>query len=491
MTKFKKIAIPIRISRFIFFLTISLSILPSCSINRQENAEQSLAGEPVEKRYRIQEIQDRGRLIAITDYNSTDYFIYRGEPMGFQYEKLKMFADFLDVDLEIKVAKSLDNAFHELELGEADVIAMGLTVTQERMKTMDFTEPILQTRQMLVQKKPDNWRKMRSWDNIDDHLIRNPLDLAGKTIYVQDGSAYYNRLQNLSEEIGQAIMVTEDPVKEVEQLIGAVARGEIEYTICDEHLANFYERMYPDIDIKTAVSFPQNLAWAVRHDSDSLKSVINSWLRDFNRTLTAKHLIDKYYNSPRTAFMARSEHVSFNGGKISRYDEIMRDLSRKYDFDWRLLASLIYQESQFHPQVKSWAGAFGLMQMMPSTAALFGIDSTSSAYDQIEAGIQYIKVLDRELPKDIKDPDQRIKFILASYNVGIAHVLDARRLAVKHGKDPNIWDDNVDYYVLNKSNPKYYNDTVVRFGYARGEETFEFVNEVLDRFEHYKNVVND
>ncbi len=100
-------------------------------------------------------------------------------------------------------------------------------------------------------------------------------------------------------------------------------------------------------------------------------------------------------------------------------------------------------------------------------------------------------MLDKELPKEIRDPDERVKFILAAYNVGIAHVYDARRLAEKNGKDPNVWTDNVDYYVLNKSNPEYYRDSVVRYGYARGEETYNFVKEVLDRFEHYKNAVTD
>jgi membrane-bound lytic murein transglycosylase F len=490
MTLFKKIAITISISSIIFFLIISNSLLTSCS-NNQGTTDKSLASEISPQRFRIQEIQDRGRLIAITDYNSTDYFIYRGEPMGFQYEKLKMFADYLGVGLEIKVANSLDQAFRELEIGDVDLIAMGLTVTADRAERMDFTEPILQTRQMLVQRKPANWRKMRTWDDIEKTLIRNPLQLGAKTIYVQDGSAYVNRLNNLSEEIGKPITVIEDPLREVEQLVDAVAKGEIQYTICDENLANFYEKIYPELDIKTAVSFPQNLAWAVRQDADSLESVINSWLKEFNNTVASRYLIEKYYNSPRTAFMAKSEHVSFNGGKISRYDKIMRDLSKKYDFDWRLLASLVYQESQFHPDVKAWSGAYGLMQLMPATAAMFGIDSTSTDKEQLEAGIRYIKVLDGELPKDIKDPDERIKFILASYNLGIAHVFDARRLAEKNGKDPNIWTDNVDYFILNKSNPEFYKDTVVKFGYAKGEEAYNFVIEVLDRFEHYKNVIDD
>lgn len=447
--------------------------------------------EDMPERFRIEEIRKRGKLIAVTDYSATDYFIYRGEPMGFQYEKLKIFADHLGVELEIRVAKSMEEAFHSLESGEVDLLAMGLTVTGEKPDKIEFTEPILQTRQMLVQRKPANWRKMRTWDDMEEALIKNPLDLAGKTVHVCAGSPYALRLHNLSEEIGAPIHIVETPEMEIEQLVEAIDKGQIDYTICGEHMANFFERIYPDIDITTPISFPQNLAWAVREDSDSLRTVINRWLKNFNQTATARHLQDKYYNSPRTVFMAKSEHVTFNGGKISRYDEVMRELSRKYDFDWRLLAALVYQESQFHPGVKSWAGAFGLMQFMPATAALFGVDSTSSELEQLEAGIQYLKVLDNELAEDIKDPDERIKFILAAYNVGIAHVFDARRLAEKNGKNPNIWKDNVDYFILNKSNPQYYNDSVVRYGYARGEEAYNFVLEVLDRFEHYKNVTND
>jgi membrane-bound lytic murein transglycosylase F len=131
------------------------------------------------------------------------------------------------------------------------------------------------------------------------------------------------------------------------------------------------------------------------------------------------------------------------------------------------------------------------MQMMPGTLKLMGIDTTANEFEQLEAGIIYMKILDDELPKEIADPDERIKFILAAYNLGIAHVFDARRLTEKNGKDPNVWTDNVDYYIRNKSNPEYYRDSVVRFGYARGEETYYFVREVLDRFERYKNVVTD
>jgi len=483
--------IPIQIFRNLFFLILTTLLLTSCLNNHRDKLNRALAEDDTVKRYRIQEIQERGRLVAITDNNTTDYFIFRGTPMGYQFEKLKMFADYLGVDLEIKLSNNLDEAYRKLDRGDADLIAMGLTVTLNGPDHVAFTEPILQTRQMLVQRKPDNWRKMRTWDEIENALVRNPIDLAGKTVHVPKNSPFSYRLKNLSEEVGQPLYIKEERDRKTEQLVEAVANGEIAYTVCNEYVALLFERMYPELDIRTAISFPQNLAWAVREDSDSLRVTINQWMTEFNKTAASRFLIEKYFNSTRMAFMARSEYSSHNHGKISAYDELLRNMSKKYNLDWRLVASLIYQESHFNPDARSWKGAFGLMQMMPATAAIFGIDTNSTATEQLEAGIRYIKALDRELPAEIKDPNERIKFILASYNVGIAHVYDARRLAEKNGRDPNVWSGNVDYYILNKSNPAYYRDSVVRYGYARGEETYNFVIEILDRFEHYKNVIND
>jgi len=492
MTFFKKISISFKEASLFSLTFLAFVFLFSCSNILQDKPEQNTTGKEMPHHYRIHEIMDRGKLIATTSYNSTDYFIYRNEPMGFQYEKLKMFADYLGVDLEVKVAAGLEDAFTSLQAGNTDLIAMGLTVTLDRTEQVDFSLPILQTRQMLVQRKPENWRKMRSWDEIEKKMIRNPLELGGKTVTVRRASAHADRLTNLSAEIGKPIIIVEDPIYEIEQLVKAVSDGDIEYTVCEEHMAAFFERQYPELDIRTPVSFPQNQAWAVRQDSDSLLAAINDWLMQDNDSYASKYLVDKYFNSTRASFLARSsETVSLTDKKISQYDEILRNISRQYDFDWRLVASLVYQESQFKPEARSWAGAFGLMQMMPGTLEILGIDTTATEFEQLEAGIIYMKMLDDELPKEISDPAERIKFILAAYNVGIAHVYDARRLAEKNGKDPNVWTGSVDYYLKNKSNPEYYQDSVVRYGYARGEETYDFVNEVLGRFEHYKNVVTD
>jgi membrane-bound lytic murein transglycosylase F len=153
-----------------------------------------------------------------------------------------------------------------------------------------------------------------------------------------------------------------------------------------------------------------------------------------------------------------------------------------------LLASLIYQESRFYPDTVAWSGAFGLMQMMPGTAMDYGLDSLSSPEDQIRAGVEFIAALEKQLTDKTANVEERTKFVLAAYNAGIAHIYDARRLAEKYQKDPFKWDNNVDFFILNKSKPEYYNDSVVRYGYCRGEETYTFVNQIYERFEHYKNI---
>ncbi len=473
----------------VLVLILSAVILSSCSNSNEEKVAEIL-DKPDPEISQLRIIKERGTLIALTDYNSTNYFLYRGEPMGYQFEKLKLFANYLGVKLEIRISSDVDRSFRMLNDGEVDIIAMGLTITRERSKTVDFANPHSQTRQMLVQRKPENWRKMKTWDEVEEHMIRNPLDLANQHVYVQKGTIFINRLRNLADEIGDTIYIFQDD-REVEELITAVAKGELDYTIADEHVALVNEKYYPNIDVETAISFPQNLAWAVNKECDSLRMEVNNWLEAYNESPASTYIYQKYFLSPRHVNIAKSGYHSVRDGKISQYDEIIKSISKLYNWDWRLLASMIYQESRFHPKVKSWMGAFGIMQLMPNTAAVYGVDTASSVEDQIDAGVKFIRWIDRQLPESIDDPEERTRFILAAYNVGIAHVYDGRRLAEKYGKDPDVWTDNVDEFILKKSNPKYYTDSVVRYGYARGEETFNYVVEIFDRYEHYKKVLTN
>lgn len=430
-------------------------------------------------------------LVAATDYNSTNYFVYRGEPMGYQYEMLKSFADYLGVRLELKIINNLEENFYCLASGQCELLALGLTVTKERAAVFDFTDPLSQTRQMLIQRKPDNWRQMKTMDQIDKKLIRNPLHLAGKTIHIQKNTTYKSRLENLSDEIGADIRIVEHEDATTEELILMVAEGEIDYTVCDEHIALVNKKFYPDIDVKTAISFPQNVAWAVRKGSGGLRDTINDWLSEFKKSRTSAFIYNKYFKNSRTINIAKSDYYSLTGGKISPYDQTIREYSSLIDWDWRLLASLIYQESRFYPEARSWAGAFGLMQLMPHTAEKYDVDSLSSPEEQIKAGVEFIKLLDKQFVDKIQDKDERTKFVLASYNAGIAHVYDARRLAEKYNKDPNRWENNVDYFLLNKSKPEYFNDSVVKYGYCRGTEPYHFVYDILDRYQQYKNVIEN
>jgi len=471
-------------------LIISTLFIFSCNNTETQTNDEEIK-KIIAKPTLLDKIKKRGKLVAVTDYNSTNYFVYRGTPMGYQYELLKLLADHLDVKLVLEINNDLNSCFEGLNTGEYDIIALGLTVTKERNQLVDFTIPINQTRQVLVQRKPDKWRKMRTYDEVEQHLIRNPLQLAGKTINIQKNTTFHSRLKNLSDEIGSSIFIIEDPDKEVEELITDVVNKDIDYTICDEHIALVNEKYYPDIDVKTPISFQQNIAWAIKKGDSVFLEEINNWLAGFNKSITSRYIYNKYFKNPRSVFIAKSQYHSISGGKISRFDEEIKKHSKIIDWDWRLLASLIYQESQFRVDAKSWVGAFGLMQLMPNTANKYGVDSLSPPEDHIEAGVKFLSLLDKQFIEKIENTKQRKKFVLASYNAGIAHVYDARRLAEKNNKDPNIWDENVDYYLLNKSKPEFYRDSIVKYGYCRGEETYNFVSEIFERYEHYKNVIKN
>lgn len=437
----------------------------------------------------LERIQKRGKIIAVTDFNSTNYFIYRGEPMGYQYELLKLLAEHLDVDLEVVVENDVNKNFEMLLEKECDIIAINLTKTKDRSKIIDFTTSHSQTKQVLVQRKPDNWRGLTK-DKIDSKLIRNQLDIANKVVYVQKGTSYAERIKNLSDEIGDHIIVIEKADLEVEQLIELVASGEIDYTVADENIAMVNQTYYPILDIETAISFPQSLAWGVRKEDDSLKMAINIWLKDFKKTLDYALIYNKYFKSPRSAKIVESEYYTLTSGKVSAYDDYIKEYSLIINWDWRLIASLIYQESRFKSNVKSWAGAYGLMQLMPTTAKRFGVNKSSLPKENIRAGIKFIEWLDKRFEnRGITNEDEKIKFILASYNVGLGHILDARRLAEKYGKDPDVWENNVDEFILKKADPEYYHDPVVKYGYCRGSETYHYVYQIIDRYEHYKNIL--
>jgi membrane-bound lytic murein transglycosylase F len=470
-----------------FFLSIVLIVLVVSSCWRAPDGKKN-GTESDSLKSAIDRIAAEGRIRVLTNYSAINYYIYRGEPLGYQYEMLRAVSASMGVKLELSVERDIDEAFEKLASGKAHLLAMDLTVTAERRRKFDFTDPIFITRQVLVQRMPRNWQLMQTRNELENMLIRSSLELAGKTIHVQSGTIHRQRLEVLANEIGDTIYIVDDE-REPEALMRAVSKGEIPYAVVDEHIATAYISNYSNLDIKTPLSFQQTVAWAVRKEEDNeLLGLLNEWLRNFMSSKQARLLYDKYFG-PGLRQKLRSEYFSFNEGKISPFDDIIREVASEIGWDWRLLASLIYQESEFKSTAVSWAGAFGLMQLMPSVMELYGIDQSSTPEQQIRVGGKYILYLDRQIPESITDPDERIKFILASYNCGVGHVLDARRLATKYNKNPDQWTGSVDFFLRNKSRPAFYNDPVSYYGYVRGEETYLFVEQIMERFEHYKNLL--
>jgi membrane-bound lytic murein transglycosylase F len=458
---------------FVRRLLLVLSLLVGVSLSCTNRSPYNLS------KNELEQLKEKGKIVAVTCYNSINYFIYRGEPMGFQLELLEDFASELGLKLEVLVTNNLDDDIELLKQGGCDIIAQNLNVTSDLSEEVDFTIPISQTRQVLVQRKSGG-------DN--DLLVRSQLNLQGKTIFVTRNMAYLQRLRNLIDETGVQMRIVEVS-ESSEQLISMVSSGDIDYTVCDENIVTANAEYFKNIDYSTPLSFEQNVAWAVRKDSKEFLQQLNSWLGRFKKTNRYAMLYAKYFNNQYTTNVLNSDYFALYSGKISKYDKIIKKYSREIGWDWRLLASLICQESRFQPDVRSWAGAYGLMQLMPSVLSRFGVDSLSSPEANIRAGVQLIKLLDKELSPTVKNKEERIKFILASYNIGLGHIQDASMLAMKHGRDPGIWDSNVEYYLEQKINSKYYNDPDVKFGYCRGRLACNFVDEVLGRYKHYTNIL--
>src|SRR5688572_32120662 len=225
----------------------------------------------------IAQIRERGYLNALIDNNSVSYFIYRGEPLGYEYELLRKLSERLKVDLKITIISGVEDAIDRLNRGEGDIIAFPLTITSERRQWIDFTEAHFNTSQVLVQKKPAGWEQ--NPEIIEDSVIRNPADLIGKEVYVMRQSSFVERLRNLSTELGGEIVIREDSSgAETESLIRLVESGRIKFTVADQTFGLVNATYYPSLDVKTVLSVPQQIAWATRLNSPGLRDSINLWM---------------------------------------------------------------------------------------------------------------------------------------------------------------------------------------------------------------------
>lgn len=454
----------------------------------------------------LDQILEGGTLNALVSFNSTGYFVYRGEPMGYEYELLEQFAEDHDLELAVTVIRDRAELWPRLNEGDGDVGAARLLRTVVDERHVAFTEPLYKTAPALIQRDgtPSDLALPEQVDDaleipgtgekieVDAKLIEQPGELGGTTVHVVHQSPYRERILELENEITGDIEIVEvEDIASVEPLMRRVARGEIRLTVSPQNVAELTDDYFTNLTIRPTLGPPQQVVWAVRRNAPVLLEKLNAWIRDPANDARFEELYAKYFEE-REGYRERvaDEYLTSETGRLSEWDDLLKEHSRELGWDWRLLASQTFQESRFEPEAVSWAGAVGLMQLMPGTAREVGVRNSRNPAENIAGGVRYLMKLEEMWKDEILDEEERRKFVFASYNAGRGHVLDAQRIAEKHGDDPESWDD-VAYWLLQLSKREYYEDPVVRYGFVRGLEPVTYVELILDRFEHYKQFVTD
>ena len=414
-----------------------------------------------------------------TLYSALSYFIYKGEPMGYDYDLVEQFGRDKGVAIDIVVAHSLPTHLAMLDSGTIDLAAYEIPVTAEYRDKVIPAGPENITTQVLVQPVAS-----------DSSAIHDVTELIGREVYVEKGSKYEYRLENLNEELGGGIKIhtVDQDTLITEDMLEMVSKGEIPLTIVDSDIAKINKTYYNALDITMEVGYPQRSSWGVSPKTPWLADTINEWIKTAEYQRENDMLFKRYFELSKSV---PGGDFKITNGQISRYDNLFKKYADEMGWDWRLLASQGFAESRFNPNAVSWAGARGVMQIMPRTANAYGLSrkNMSNPEASIRTATKIIKDLDKSLKKRVPDETERQKFVLAAYNSGLAHVLDAIALAKKYGKDPTVWFGNVSETMLWKANPKYYNDPVVKYGYSRGGETSSYVRKIMNYYEQSRRQI--
>lgn len=290
----------------------------------------------------------------------------------------------------------------------------------------------------------------------------------------------YALAENFAETLGVGVRV--ELANDTTQLVKMLDRGDVDL-IALQLPEDYCERH--KLLMAGAVNAKQHTGWAVKAGADELAQALDDWYGDGVEISVERQEKRRFSQRGEVRRTVRAPFISRERGIISIYDRFFQEAARYTGWDWRLIAAQCYQESGFDPNAVSWAGAKGLMQIMPSTARQLGL-ADADAFEpmhNIAAAARLIRTLQGQW-NDVPDAEERVKFVLASYNGGQGHIRDAMALARKHGGDPHRWSD-VAYFIRALSDPRYYRDPVVRHGYMIGGETAGYVESVMERWRQY------
>ncbi len=472
--------------RLILPVLAALIMINSCQKEEErttESAEFTVSvTEPVD--LDLAEIERSGVLRMITYYSSNTYFLHQGMEVGFEYELLHAFARENDLALEVVIIGSDDNPFDMLNSGEGDVIAANYAITPEREDHVTFTRPYNVVDQKIV---------------YSESLADNPQTLeelaeSNLPITVARNSSYFHSLMELREEGYDLNIDIVSRDMDTESIMMQISNGDIVATVSDDNMFQAAGQYISGLKEGPVISEGDLIAWAVRKNAPDLEAALNRFLykhfrftadRDRPRRSEFLNILRQRYfeTGPQIADYFDPDWQFHAGGVISPYDPIVRDVADSLDLDWLMLKSMIAQESRFNPNAKSWAGAVGLMQILPRFSEI----EYEDLYDpeiNIWEGARIIREhLDHY---SYLDSLNQWAFALATYNVGQGHMADARRLVIDQNRNPNEW-DNVADALLKLMQRRYYQNA--RYGFARGIETVQYVQEIKNRYRMYHRVM--
>ncbi len=392
-------------------------------------------------------IERRG-VRVLTPYNKTYYFLDGVTEKGLAYQGIKAFEKYINERQKTKHLKlhaviiPTDRSLllSHLAEGLGDIAIGNLTVTDERLKTVDFSDPFLtDVKEIVVTGKngPD---------------LKNSFDLAGKEIYVRKSSSYYGSILKLNDVL---VSVGKKPVKitladehlEDEDLLEMLDAGVVSMLVVDGHKAEFWAKILKKIKLhpEVAVHSGGKIAWAIRKNSPKLKGVINDFVKKNKKgTLHGNMLFNRYLKDTKymTNPAAAKDRERFR--KMVKY---FKAYAKQYDFDYLLLTALAYQESGLNQSAKSHVGAVGVMQILPSTAKdkNVNIPNIQEVENNIHAGTKYLRfMIDRYFNDESIDRLNRALLAFASYNAGPARVAKLRKETKEMGLNPNVWFQNVE-----------------------------------------------
>jgi membrane-bound lytic murein transglycosylase F len=416
-------------------------------------------------------IKNRQVLRVLTRNNAATYFVWRGQFLGFEYELMKRFADSQGLHLEMVVPNRWGDLIPTLKAGGGDLIAASMTVTDERKKQgIAFTNPYNLVTEELVARA-------------EEPVFKGLKDLTGRTVVVRRTSSYWSTMQKLRDRGIDFQLEAAPDNMETEEIISRVASGDYDLTISDSHILSVELIWRSDIKPVLTLNGPVAHGWAVREEDQKLLTALNDFLDKEYKGRFYNFVYNKYFensNRIRDHVAAHQEHSE--KGNISPYDAQVQKYAEEYGFDWALIVAQMYQESRFDPQAESWAGARGLMQILPTTGELFGVEDLHGVDTSIQTGVRYLAWLHERFEPELTVQD-RMWFTLAAYNAGLGHVRDARSLARKMGWNPDRWFNNVERAMLLLSRRSFYQ--LATHGYARGKETVDYVRQIRDRYNAY------